>query len=64
MNLSQGLDAAIHIAYTEFGTAVAAWPTFSLNCIEDFCSWCQAHADAVALVKGPEQATWAVVTSV
>lgn len=30
MYLSQVLDAAIHIAYTEFGT-VAAWPTISLT---------------------------------
>lgn len=31
MCLSQVLDAAIHIAYTEFGSAVAAWPAISLT---------------------------------
>lgn len=31
MYLSQVLDAAIHIAYTEFGSAVAAWPAISLT---------------------------------
>lgn len=28
-----------------------------LNCIDGFCCWCRAHADAVILVTGPKQAT-------
>lgn len=31
MYLSQVLNAAVHIVYTEFGTAVAAWPTISFT---------------------------------
>lgn len=31
MYLSQVLDAAVHIAHTEFGTAVAAWPAISFT---------------------------------
>lgn len=26
-------------------------------CTDGFCNWCQAHADAVTLVTGPQQAT-------